>query len=263
MNAFGMMLRFLWRCLFFLNGFLTFIPLFPVFYFFLRKESGFRKAFLLKRFWAKLIVGNVGLRCRVLRTPELDPKQPYILCPNHTSYLDIVLMYRVFSHYFHFMGKAELRKVPMFSTFFNKMNIVVDRQSIIGSHRAFNRAIQDIDKGISVGIFPEATIPESSPELGRFKNGAFKLAIEKQIPIVPVVFLDNWKLLPDTEGKRFKGGPGVSRVVIHDPIETKGMTAKDMVELRGRVFDLIRNTLVEYGMLPAEKPAMVKDYKGN
>lgn len=263
MNVPGMMLRFLWRCLFFINGFVTLILLFPFFHLFLRKESGFRKAFLLKRFWAKLIISPVGLRCKVVRAPELDPNQPYILCPNHSSYLDIVLMYRVFIHYFHFMGKAELRKVPLFNTFFNKMNIVVERQSIIGSHKAYNRAIRDIDKGISVGIFPEATIPESSPELGRFKNGAFKLAIEKQIPIVPVVFLDNWRLMPDTEGKWCKGGPGVSRVVVHDPIQTSGMTERDVAALRGRVFDLIRYTLVEYGMLPAEKPAVIKEYKAS
>ena len=126
------------------------------------------------------------------------------------------------------------------------MNILVDRQSIIGSHRAFKRAADDIDKGISIAIFPEATIPECSPQMSRFKNGAFKLAIEKQIPIVPVVFLDNWRLLPDTSGKWCKGGPGTSRVIVHEPVSTEGLTENDLNQLKSDVFEIIQKTLKEY-----------------
>ena len=148
------------------------------------------------------------------------------------------------------MGKAELKKVPLFNKFFDRMNILVDRQSIMGSHRAFKRAGDDIDKGISIAIFPEATIPECSPRLSRFKNGAFKLAIEKQIPIVPVVFLDNWRLLPDTQGKWGKGGPGVSRVIVHEPVSTAGLREEDLNDLKMRVFETIQNTLREYKCIP-------------
>jgi 1-acyl-sn-glycerol-3-phosphate acyltransferase len=129
------------------------------------------------------------------------------------------------------------------------MNIPVDRTSITASHKAFNRAKQDIDRGISIAIYPEATIPECSPAVGPFKNGAFKLAIEKQIPIVPITYLDNWKIFPDRKGFRFLCRPGLSRIIIHQPIETKGMGDNDVSTLRENVRELIKNTMKQNGSI--------------
>ncbi len=246
MKFFRLLLRKLWRFIFFLNGVITFIFLFPVFYFLLLKEKRFPVVFRLKKVWAKLLINNVGIRCKVINTPLLETSRPYIICPNHTSFLDIILTYLVIPDYFHFMGKAELKKVPFFNVFFDRMNILVDRGSIIASHRAFIRARADLDKGISIAIFPEATIPACAPRLGRLKNGAFKLAIEKQVPIVPVVFLDNWRLLPDGAMKKSGGTPGVSRVYIHDPVITAGLTDSDLESLKKKVHDLIEKTLIQY-----------------
>jgi 1-acyl-sn-glycerol-3-phosphate acyltransferase len=126
------------------------------------------------------------------------------------------------------------------------MNILVDRGSIMGSHRAFTRASSDIEKGISIAIFPEATIPDCSPKLGRVKNGAFKLAIENQVPVIPVVFLDNWRILPDGILKKTGGSPGVSRVVILEPIYTKGMVESDLNELKNKYNQVMVSTLDKY-----------------
>ena len=250
MNFFKLILRKLWRVLFFLNGILTFIFLFPIFYILLSREKWFTYVFKLKKIWAKLIIYNVGIRCKIISSPVIDIHKPYVICPNHASFLDIVLTYIVIPNYFHFMGKAELKKVPFFNKFFDRMNILVDRSSIIGSHKAFIRAGNDLDKGISIAIFPEATIPACAPKLGRYKNGAFKLAIDKQIPILPVVFLDNWRLLPDGFRKKTGGRPGVARVVIHEPVETKGLTDADLESLKKRVHDIIQGTLIDFNCCP-------------
>lgn len=160
------------------------------------------------------------------------------------------MTYRVLPHYFHFMGKAELKKVPLFNRFFKEMNILVDRSSIVASHKAFVRAAEDLDKGISIAIFPEATIPDCTPALGKLKNGAFKLAIEKQVPIVPIVFIDNWKALPDGPRKRvFSGGPGLLRVVIHDPIPTVGLTEADLNQLKDRYRAVMESTIEKFGVV--------------
>ncbi len=250
MNFFKLILRKLWRVLFFLNGILTFIFLFPIFYILLSREKWFTYVFKLKKIWAKLIIYNVGIRCKIISSPVIDIHKPYVICPNHASFLDIVLTYIVIPNYFHFMGKAELKKVPFFNKFFDRMNILVDRSSIIGSHKAFIRAGNDLEKGISIAIFPEATIPACAPKLGRYKNGAFKLAIDKQIPILPVVFLDNWRLLPDGFRKKTGGRPGVARVVIHEPVETKGLTDADLESLKKRVHDIIQGTLIDFNCCP-------------
>jgi 1-acyl-sn-glycerol-3-phosphate acyltransferase len=239
--------RKLWRALFFLNGSLTFIILFPLFYILLLRESWFPLVFRLKKIWAHLIIFNVGIRYRIIRENKNPWPQPCIICPNHTSFLDIVMTYIVIPEYYHFMGKAELKKVPLFNKFFDRMNILVDRKSIVGAHKAFKRAASDLDKSISIAIFPEATIPDSAPRLGRLKNGAFKLAIEKQVPIVPVVYLDNWKILPDGPLKKTGGTPGISRVVIPDPIPTTGMVEEDADRLKLEYQKVMLDILHRYG----------------
>ena len=262
MNFFRLVLRKIWRVLFFLNGIITFIFFFPLFGILLTQEKWFPKVFWLKRIWAKMLIYDVGIRCKIMHTPAMDDSKPFVICPNHTSFLDIILTYIVFPRYFHFMGKAELKKVPFFNIFFNRMNILVDRGSIIGSHRAFMRAGADLDKGISIAIFPEATIPACAPRLGRLKNGAFKLAIEKQVPIVPVVFIDNWRLLPDGERKKTGGTPGVSRVHIHEPIQTTGMTDNDLDSLKKKVHSLIEGTLLQYNCVTeSDRISKVDDMK--
>jgi len=94
-------------------------------------------------------------------------------------------------------------------------------------------------------IFPEATIHMQVPKLGRFKDGAFKLAIEKQIDILPVTIIGNWIILPD-KGK-FHFRPGKVIQYVHEPISTKGMTIENTEELKQKVYSIIESKLAEYG----------------
>jgi 1-acyl-sn-glycerol-3-phosphate acyltransferase len=122
------------------------------------------------------------------------------------------------------------------------MNILVNRSSTIDSHRAYIRAGERIDRGESVFIFPEATISPNGI-LKNFKNGAFKLAIDKQVPIVPLVFPDNWKLLQNGGFFTSNGKPGIARVIIKEAVYTKGMTTKDLIPLREKIRSIIAQTL--------------------
>jgi 1-acyl-sn-glycerol-3-phosphate acyltransferase len=142
------------------------------------------------------------------------------------------------------MGKAELLKVPLFRRFFIQMNIPVNRKSKMDSHRAFLRACSDLDKGISITLFPEGAIHNNGPVMARFKNGPFRLAIEKQVPIVPVTFLNNWIILPD-DLRRSVGHPGIARIIIHDPLPTVGMTEADIDKLKAKVYEVINKPLLE------------------
>ncbi|MGQ0828756.1 MAG: lysophospholipid acyltransferase family protein [Bacteroidota bacterium] len=200
----------------------------------------------MKKFWAKWIFFVPGLILRVKwKTAKDHLPQPCVYCSNHVSYLDIISSYLVVPRYFVFMGKQELNKAPLFRIFFKEMNILVDRKSNVASHRAFLRAGTDMDKGHSVFLFPEGTI-SSDGRLRGFKNGAFRLAIEKQVPIVPITFLNNWKMLQN--GGYFKaiGKPGICKTVVHEPISTVGMTEKDLISLRTKVYDIIQKELNNY-----------------
>jgi 1-acyl-sn-glycerol-3-phosphate acyltransferase len=103
-----------------------------------------------------------------------------------------------------------------------------------------------LNSGISIALFPEGTVPDVDVELAPFKHGAFTMAIEHQVPIVPLSFLDNKKRFPWSYGGLIggsKGSPGKLRVNIHDPIETKGMIKEDRVELSEKVRNIILNDL--------------------
>lgn len=220
----------------------TFFIFFPFFFILLRSKHWFKHVFWLKKIWAHLIIWPTGIFYSIEKKGEIKKDQAYVFCPNHTSYLDIMLIYIAIPVYFHTMGKAELRKVPLFRHFFDRMNIPVNRKSRKDSHRAFLRAASDLDKKISITLFPEGTIHHTGPVMGRFKNGPFRLAIEKQIPIVPITFMNNWLILPDDFYRRI-GHPGMARIILHEPIPTIGMTEENLDELKAKVYQIINEPI--------------------
>jgi len=210
----------------------------------LRKPEGYPMAFRLKRGFTFFVQWAGLVPLRTLREAPL-PAPPYVICCNHSSYLDIVQMYNVVPRYFLFMGKHELLKWPMLNIFFKDMDIAVDRSDRTSAAKAFRRAAQAIDRGTSIAIFPEGTIPRTVPRMKPFKDGAFRLAIEKQVPILPITFLDHWRLLGDPGDPTSRARPGIARAVVHPPIHTKGLTLADLADLRQRVFEVIEEPLLD------------------
>lgn len=243
----GLIPAVLWKTFFVLYFIVTMVFLYPLFRLFLSRESWYRYSFRLMRFWARILLLGAGVIVFKKNLSGSKPEAPYVICSNHTSYLDIIIMYVLFDDYFVFMGKQELQKAPLFNVFFRNMNILVDRKSSVGAHRAFLRAGEDLKKGHCIAIFPEGTISKEAPKLRPFKNGVFKLAIEHQVDIVCVTFPDNYKLFPDTPYFRAGSRPGIARAVIHPPVKTKGLTENDLVSLRTQIYELTERTLKEYG----------------
>lgn len=137
----------------------------------------------------------------------------------------------------------------MLNIFFRTVDISVNRENARESFKSVREASDSLDKNFNIVIYPEGAIGDYPPNLLRFKNGPFKLAIEKQVPVVPVTMLDNWKLLY-VHGWKFHGRPGRARVIVHEPIETTGMTIADMDELKKKVFHVISNQLnSQYAMI--------------
>lgn len=185
----------------------------------------------------------IGLK-HVSKPPQLADK-PYVICANHASYLDIILMYRIIpKNKFLFIGKAELLKWPIINIFFKKVDIAVNREKRSSGMRSIIRAKQEINNGWSIVIFPEGGIPIDAPKLNPFKNGAFKLAVEEQIPILPITIINNWKLFNTDPFLTGMASPGIAKVIVHDPIPTEGMNKKDLINLRQRTFETINKPLV-------------------
>ena len=235
----------LWRIWFYIIMIVTVLPLFPVLVVLTSKESYYPAFFRLAHIWGKVITRLMGFRTDVRWEQELIPGKSYMITANHTSMMDIMLMLAVFGdHPFVFVGKKELEKIPVLGYAYKKTMILVDRSSTESRKNVYFEAEKKIKRGLSVFIFPEGMVPDDrSVVLAKFKKGAFLLAIEHGIPIVPVSILDNKKRF---SYDFFSGGPGRLRVIVHKPVETAGMDVKkDREKLTQKVYDIIYRDLTE------------------
>jgi len=220
---------------------LLFILLFPFFLIpiFFPKLHAFTG--ILNRVWAYLMFPLIAMPFRIEEQKRLNRKQQYIFVPNHFSYLDIASMgFNPVNAVF--VGKSDMEKVPLFGFMYHKLHITVDRASLSSRVNTLKRAMQAVDEGKSLVIFPEGGIlTKHAPAMIKFKDGAFRIAIEKQIPIVPVTIPNNWIILPDQEPLLLRWG--LMKVIFHEPIETKGMTLKDVDALKDRAYSIIHTEL--------------------
>ena len=219
-----------------------FVLCYPVLWFFARNPARYFNQIA----WCRRMIGlwssaAVGIFFRFRYETPIDWSKPHIICANHTSTLDIATMVLLCPKGFSFMGKAELLNNPVTRMFFKTIDIPLKRDSKISGFRAFQQALQRLKEGKSVVIFPEGFISEEfPPRLHPFKNGPFKLAIEAQVPIVPVVIRNAWKIYWD-EATRFGSRPGVIHAAVLAPIETKQLTLDAADGLRDEVHNRISN----------------------
>ncbi len=217
---------------------------YPLVYFLLKDKSRFPKAFKFMRIQAYLLLGLAGAILRVKGKENIPKTGAYIIAPNHSSYLDIFCLYVIFRRYFVFIGKKEIEKWPLFHLYYTSgMNILVDRSANTSALGAMKRMSHEVEMGHPLVIFPEGTISKEAPNLAPFKAGAFAIAIQKQVPVLPVTFVTNWKLLSRSGFWKGPAGPGIAEVVIHEPIETLGMKKTDMDELQEKVRKAIHSSI--------------------
>ncbi|WP_417882213.1 lysophospholipid acyltransferase family protein [Xanthomarina gelatinilytica] len=240
MRIFKYLFWILYRIWFYILVALPIIVLFPILLVSILKESWYPYFFKLARFWAKFILTGMGFVWNIEREEIPETDKSYMFVANHTSMADIMLMLVSVKNPFVFVGKKELAKIPLFGFFYKRTCILVDRNSEKSRKAVFLRAQRRLKQGLSICIFPEGGVPEEHIVLDTFKDGAFRLAINHQIPIVPMTFLDNKKRFSYTF---FSGGPGKMRVKIHPFIETKGLTIQDTKLINEKTRKLILKTL--------------------
>jgi len=231
----------IWRFWFLCWVILTIVPIFPVLIIVTSSERLYPYFFKIARAWANTILFVMGFKIDLVETQVLEKDKSFMFCPNHTSMIDIMVMLSVTKNPFVFVGKKELSKIPIFGFFYKRSCILVDRGDARSRKAVFDEARRRLSNGLDVCIFPEGLVPEDeSIILSEFKNGAFRLAIEHQIPIVPMTFYDCKKRLSYTF---FSGSPGKLRVKIHEFIKTEGLVLNDSNSLKKQTFDVIYNEL--------------------
>lgn len=241
MNYFKNFLILIWRIWLVVWMLGTIIVILPVLVIIISKEKWYPVFFKIARAWANTILFVMGFSTKVYREEAMIRSDSYMFCPNHTSAIDILLMLSISKNPFVFLGKKELVKIPVFGYVYKRTCILVDRNDIGSRRTAFKEAKKRLEKGLSVCIFPEGKVPDDeSTILDEFQKGAFRLAIDFKIPVVPITFYDCKKRFSYTF---FSGSPGVLRVKTHRFIKTNNLTQKDINPLKEKTHQIIYNDL--------------------
>jgi len=233
----------LWRFWYYLLVTGAILLLFPFLFVSILFESWYPFFFKVAQIWARLVLVGMGFRTKKIFEFLPDPTKSYVFVANHTSMTDIMLMLVLFKNPFVFVGKKELASIPLFGFFYRRTCILVDRNDPKSRHAVYESAQRRLHQGLSLCIFPEGGVPDESVLLDAFKDGAFRLAIDHQIPIVPITFPDNKKLFSYTF---FSGRPGLMRAKIHPAISTFGKSQDDKKALREETRQIILNQLIDF-----------------
>jgi len=243
MKGIKVFISFFYRIYFGLIFFITGLLFLPLLMILVRGKSKYKTAFLLKKIWAKVICVLVLVRVKVIGRENFPTDSTYIVCPNHSSYLDIILMYQIIPNEFAFLGKAEVLRWPIINLFFKRgIDIPVYRYSIKRAKECIDLSEIALSKGRSVAIFPEGGMVRSK-KLRRFKNGAFSLSVHANKPIIPITFKNNYDLFTDHSDFLGICRPGIANVTIHKPLDPNSFPEKDLISLRNHTYNVIKKEL--------------------
>ncbi|MFM1807764.1 MAG: hypothetical protein RLZZ242_489 [Bacteroidota bacterium] len=190
--------------------------------------------------WAPFILFMMGTPIRRVEDSLSLPSAPFIVIANHTSMLDIMLLLRICRRPVVFVGKEELGRIWLFGFFYKRAAILVNRSNKASRKRVYESVRRKLHYKRSIAIYPEGGVPHVSVDLDRFKDGAFSMAIEHELPLVPIVNFDckkrlNWEL--------FEGGPGILRYKILDTIPANTFKEGQVEDFKQHVRHLMLEAL--------------------
>lgn len=200
----------------------------------------------LSRAWSDGWLFLIGIRHKNIVEAPIQTNRHYVFVANHISYLDIPLIFQAIrKNHIRVLGKIEMSKIPVFGLLYRLAVVLIDRSSNKSRADSIVRLREVLDKNISIFIFPEGTFNEGRKPLKHFYDGAFRMAIETQTPIKPIVYLDavnrmHYKSL-------FSLTPGISRAVILPEIDVTSYTIADVGLLKQNTFDAMEACIILYG----------------
>jgi 1-acyl-sn-glycerol-3-phosphate acyltransferase len=190
------------------------------------------------RQWVRWTLVTCGVRVEQEGAEHIDPRRSYVFMSNHQSVFDVAVIVHTLPVSFRFVAKKELTRIPFFGWALRASDhVVIDRGRRERSVRSLRRAARRIGGGINVIIFPEGTRSDTG-ELREFKSGGFHLAIEAQVPILPVTVSGTQRITPKGS---LRIESGVVKVVYGKPIETRGLGVEERKALR----DVVRRAIAQ------------------
>lgn len=210
---------------------------------FFGKDKGGDMVYIICRIWAHIWYAIIGIWHTNQYTKEYNRKQQYVFVANHQSYQDIPTLLLGVNQKMRVLGKAEMAGVPIFGFIYKMAAILVNRSSAEKRAQSVVELKQCLAKGRSIFIFPEGTFNESDAPLKSFYDGAFRIAIETQTDIQPILFPDtlkrmHWRSI-------FSMTPGKNRVIFLPVISAQGLQMSDLPTLKQQVYQAMEKKLLE------------------
>lgn len=186
----------------------------------------------------------VGIRHKNIYEVEHNTSKQYIFVANHISFMDIPPVVMAIHQPVRILAKYELSKVPVFGFIYKSATVMVDRRNPAKRAESILEMKEFIQHNISIFIFPEGTFNETGAPLKDFYDGAFRIAIETETPIKPMLFVDTIDRLHYKS--IFTLTPGRSRAVFIEEVPVKGLTLEDLPQLKQQVHALMEAGLRRY-----------------
>ena len=238
------LLYFFYACVLFIATMILVFPFAIIASFFGRIKGG-NAIYRICMAWGDVWYILIGIHHRNIFESPLDKDKQYIFVANHISYLDAPLIVKSLRRPIRPLGKFEMSKVPVFGFIYRKAVVMVDRRDAEKRARSVRVLKSVLRRGISIFIFPEGTFNETKKPLKSFFDGAFRIAIETQTPIRPLLFLDGYSRM--NHATIFSLNPGKSRTIFLDTVEVSGYNMSDVEKLKQQVYELMEKKLIEYG----------------
>ena len=193
--------------------------------------------------WSWLMIRLLLLPVHVEGREHMDEMQSYVIIPNHQGAFDIFLVYGFLGRHFKWMMKSELRKMPLVGKACESAGFIfVDQKGGPKKMKeTHDRARKILQGGTSVVVFPEGSRTFDG-SLGRFKRGAYQLADELQLPLLPVTINGSFKVLPRTRGLGFVTWHPLS-LTIHPPVWLLGQGPEAERAAMDETFEIIQSKL--------------------
>jgi 1-acyl-sn-glycerol-3-phosphate acyltransferase len=218
----------------------------PIVFFslFFGKIAGGNFIFRVCSLWADVWFLLIGIYHKNIYETPHDKSKQYIFVANHISYIDAPIIVKTIRQPVRVLGKIEMSQVPLFGFIYRNAIITVDRSDATKRANSVRILKSVLKKKISIFMFPEGTFNETHNPLKDFYDGAFRIAIETQTPIKPVLFVDAYDRLHYNSILSLT--PGISRSVFLDEISVDGLTLRDMSMLRQKTYAIMEQALIRY-----------------
>jgi 1-acyl-sn-glycerol-3-phosphate acyltransferase len=194
--------------------------------------------------WADVWLFLIGIYHNNIYEVPHNKQRQYIFVSNHISYLDAPIIVKTIRQRVRILGKAEMAHIPLFGFIYRNAIITVDRGNAANRANSVRILKSILKKSISIFMFPEGTFNETHQPLKDFYDGAFRIAIEMQIPIKPVLMLDAYERMH--YHSLISLSPGISRSVFLDEISVEGLKLKDIGMLKEKVYSIMERALIKY-----------------